>query len=100
MGGLVAGLNAGRFLQGQPPLVFPETTMIGCLLHYISHAAPKDFQPMKANFGLMPPLEKKVHRKQERYQAYARRALASLQLVINELGTVSQPMVTMAGYYS
>jgi methylenetetrahydrofolate--tRNA-(uracil-5-)-methyltransferase len=100
MGGLVAGLNAGRFLQGQPPLVFPETTMIGCLLHYISHAAPKDFQPMKANFGLMPPLEKKVHRKQERYQAYARRALASLQLVINELGTVSQPMVTMAGNYS
>jgi methylenetetrahydrofolate--tRNA-(uracil-5-)-methyltransferase len=92
MGGLVAGLNAARFLQGQPPLAFPETTMIGALLHYISHADPKDFQPMKANFGLMPPLEKRVRRKQERYQAYARRALAGLEPVINELG------MTIAGY--
>jgi methylenetetrahydrofolate--tRNA-(uracil-5-)-methyltransferase len=98
MGGLVAGLNAVRFLRGQPALVFPETTMIGALLHYISHADPKDFQPMKANFGLMPPLEKKVRRKQERYQAYARRALTSLELLINEVGMVSQPMVTMGGY--
>jgi methylenetetrahydrofolate--tRNA-(uracil-5-)-methyltransferase len=98
MGGLVAGLNAARFLQGQPPLVFPETTMIGALLHYISHADPQDFQPMKANFGLMPPLEKRVRRKQERYQAYARRALAGLEPVINELGTISQPRVTIAGY--
>jgi methylenetetrahydrofolate--tRNA-(uracil-5-)-methyltransferase len=98
MGGLVAGLNAARFLQGQPPLVFPETTMIGALLHYIAHADPMDFQPMKANFGLMPPLEKRVRRKQERYQAYARRALAGLESVINELGTISQPRVTIAGY--
>ncbi len=100
MGGLVAGLNAVRFLRGQAPLVFPETTMIGALLRYISHADPKDFQPMKANFGLMPPLEKRVRRKQERYQAYARRALASLELAINKLETISRPMVTMAGHRS
>jgi len=37
--------------------------MIGALLHYISHAEPRDFQPMKANFGLLPPLEKRVRRK-------------------------------------
>ncbi len=78
MSGLVAGLNATRFSRGQSPLVFPQTTMIGALLHYISHAAPKDFQPMKANFGLMPPLERRVRRKKERYQAYARRALGDL----------------------
>ncbi len=95
MGGLVAGLNAVRFLRGQAPLVFPETTMIGALLRYISHADPKDFQPMKANFGLMPPLEKRVRRKQERYQAYARRALASLQLIIDELEVIGQPMITV-----
>jgi methylenetetrahydrofolate--tRNA-(uracil-5-)-methyltransferase len=95
MGGLVAGLSAVRFLRGQAPLVFPETTMIGALLRYISHADPKDFQPMKANFGLMPPLEKRVRRKQERYQAYARRALTSLQLIIDELEVVAQPMVTV-----
>jgi methylenetetrahydrofolate--tRNA-(uracil-5-)-methyltransferase len=84
MGGLVAGLNATCYLRGQPPLLFPPTTMIGALLHYISHADPKGFQPMKANFGLLPPLEKRVRRRSERYQAYARRALADLQAVVDE----------------
>ena len=82
MSGLIAGLNATRFSRGQSPLMFPQTTMIGALLHYISHADPKDFQPMKANFGLMPPLERRVRRKKERYQAYARRALADLRSFI------------------
>jgi methylenetetrahydrofolate--tRNA-(uracil-5-)-methyltransferase len=84
MGGLVAGLNAARYLLDQSPLIFPQTTMMGALLHYISHAEPKDFQPMKANFGLMPPLERRVRRKQERYQSYARRALADLEAFIGE----------------
>jgi methylenetetrahydrofolate--tRNA-(uracil-5-)-methyltransferase len=95
MGGLVAGLNAVRFLRGQRPLIFPPTTMIGALLHYVSHAAPKDFQPMKANFGLMPPLEKRVRRKRDRYQAYARRALADLQLVLDELEAVGRPVAVV-----
>jgi methylenetetrahydrofolate--tRNA-(uracil-5-)-methyltransferase len=85
MSGLVAGLNAVRTLRGRPPLAFPPTTMIGALLHYISHAEPKDFQPMKANFGLLPPLEKRVRRKAERYQAYASRALADLQTTVELL---------------
>jgi len=85
MSGLVAGLNAARTLRGQPPLAFPPTTMIGALLHYISHAEPKEFQPMKANFGLLPPLEKRVRRKPDRYQAYARRALSDLQTVVELL---------------
>jgi len=85
MSGLVAGLNAARTLRGQPPLAFPPTTMIGALLHYISHAEPKDFQPMKANFGLLPPLERRVRRKSDRYQAYARRALADLQTIVELL---------------
>jgi methylenetetrahydrofolate--tRNA-(uracil-5-)-methyltransferase len=83
MSGLVAGLNASRTLRGQPPLTFPPSTMVGALLHYISHAEPKDFQPMKANFGLLPPLEKRVRRKAERYQAYASRALADLQTIVD-----------------
>jgi methylenetetrahydrofolate--tRNA-(uracil-5-)-methyltransferase len=58
--------------------------MIGALLHYVSHADVKDFQPMKANFGLLPPLEKRVRRKRERYQAYARRALSDLRPVVTE----------------
>jgi len=85
MGGLVAGLNAARYLRGWPPLIYPRTTMIGALLHYISHADPDGFQPMKANFGLLPPLELRIRRKSERYQAYARRALADLEATVNNL---------------
>jgi methylenetetrahydrofolate--tRNA-(uracil-5-)-methyltransferase len=91
MSGLVAGINASRHLEGKPALVFPQTSMIGALLYYISHAEPGDFQPMKANFGLIPPLEKRVRRKRDRYQAYARRALSDLQLFIDkvDVSTVS-----------
>ncbi len=79
MGGLVAGTNAARLIQGKEPLVFPRETMIGALLHYITHAAPKEFQPMKANFGILPPLSPPVRNKRERYRAYAERALAVLE---------------------
>jgi methylenetetrahydrofolate--tRNA-(uracil-5-)-methyltransferase len=80
--GLLAGINAARLLRGQPPLTLPPTTMLGALCHYITHAKPKDFQPMKANFGLMPPLERNIRNKQARYQAYAERALRDLEQII------------------
>ena len=54
--GLLAGWNAARLLQGQATLELPQTTMLGALCHYVTHADPKDFQPMKANFGILPPL--------------------------------------------
>ena len=77
--GVLAGQNAARLLQGRPLLQLPPTTMLGALLHYITHADLKDFQPMKANFGLMPPLETpKKLKKRERAQAYAQRALEDL----------------------
>ena len=53
--GLVAGLNAARLLKRQMPVIFPTNTMLGALCHYVTHASIKDFQPMKANFGLFPP---------------------------------------------
>ncbi|MCL4297734.1 MAG: methylenetetrahydrofolate--tRNA-(uracil(54)-C(5))-methyltransferase (FADH(2)-oxidizing) TrmFO [Anaerolineae bacterium] len=83
--GLLAGLNAARLLRGLSPLTLPPTTMLGALCHYVTHAEPKDFQPMKANFGLMPPLEGKIRNKQARYQAYAERALQGLAAVIEQL---------------
>lgn len=91
MGGLVAGINAARYLHGQPSVIFPRTTIIGALLYYISHADPKDFQPMKANFGLIPPLDERVRRKRERYQAYAHRALSDLQPYISEIEVQTRP---------
>lgn len=80
--GLLAGLNAARLLRGQPLVTLPPTTMLGALCHYVTHAEPKDFQPMKANFGLMPPLSKKIRNKKARYEAYAARALAELDAMI------------------
>lgn len=80
--GLLAGINAARLLHGEQPLTLPATTMLGALCHYVTHADLKDFQPMKANFGILPPLENKVH-KRERGRAYAERALADLQASLN-----------------
>lgn len=76
--GLLAGINAARLLQGREPLSLPPTTMLGALCHYVTHAEPRDFQPMKANFGLMPPLAQPVRNKRRRYEAYSQRALADL----------------------
>ncbi|MDY7039471.1 MAG: FADH(2)-oxidizing methylenetetrahydrofolate--tRNA-(uracil(54)-C(5))-methyltransferase TrmFO [Chloroflexota bacterium] len=76
--GLVAGLNAARLIQGQPLLVFPPTTMLGALCHYVTTAGG-EFQPMKPNFGLLPPLEGAPRRKRDRHRAYAERALHDLE---------------------
>src|SRR5215510_14420663 len=84
--GLLAGVNAARLLNGEEPITLPQTTMLGALCHYVTHADLKDFQPMKANFGILPPLEfmSKVG-KRERGSAYAERALADLQIALNDV---------------
>ena len=78
--GLLAGINAARLLNQQPLLTLPQETMLGALCHYVTHASLKDFQPMKANFGILPELilNKKIG-KRERGQMYAERAAMSLQ---------------------
>jgi methylenetetrahydrofolate--tRNA-(uracil-5-)-methyltransferase len=93
--GLLAGINAARLWRGQAPITLPQTTMLGALCHYVTHAESKDFQPMKANFGLMPPLEKKVRNKRARYQAYVERALRDLDKVImkNDLKSIEIALV-------
>jgi len=82
--GLLAGINAARLHHGELPLTLPQTTMLGALCHYVTHADLKDFQPMKANFGILPPIEfaSKVG-KRERGAAYAERSLADLQAVMD-----------------
>ncbi len=81
-GGLLAGVNAARVAQGQAPLVLPPTTMAGALFHYVTHAGRAEFQPMKANFGLLPELEPPIRDKRRRHIAYAQRALADLDAVL------------------
>ena len=77
--GFVAGLNAARMALGLEPLIFPETTMIGAMAHYISHGGLGDFVPMNANFGIIPSLDHRVKGgKIARYEVYAARALEAL----------------------
>ncbi|WP_134700367.1 FADH(2)-oxidizing methylenetetrahydrofolate--tRNA-(uracil(54)-C(5))-methyltransferase TrmFO [Ammoniphilus sp. YIM 78166] len=77
--GLVAGLNAARVAKGEDTITFPPETAIGSMAHYITTANPEHFQPMNANFGLFPPLEKKIRSKKERYEKLAERALETIQ---------------------
>ncbi len=80
--GLLAGLNAVRVVNGLQPIILPATTMMGALFHYITQAAPRGFQPMKANFGLLPELIPPVGDKRKRHAAYASRALADLEAAL------------------
>lgn len=73
--GILAGENAVRLLKQKELIRLPETTMLGALLHFITTADEKHFQPMNANFGLLPPLETPIRDKKARYAAYAERAL-------------------------
>ncbi|MCB8988795.1 MAG: methylenetetrahydrofolate--tRNA-(uracil(54)-C(5))-methyltransferase (FADH(2)-oxidizing) TrmFO [Ardenticatenaceae bacterium] len=85
--GLLAGLNAARLLKGQHPVILPTTTMLGALCHYVTHAEAKDFQPMKANFGLLPPPQQAMG-KSDRYRWYSERALTALRRAARANGLV------------
>ncbi|MBE2269740.1 MAG: FADH(2)-oxidizing methylenetetrahydrofolate--tRNA-(uracil(54)-C(5))-methyltransferase TrmFO [Anaerolinea sp.] len=84
--GLVAALNLARALEGKEAWVIPPTTMLGALCHYITHAEPKHFQPMKSNFGIMPELPTHIRDKRVRYAAYVERALVDMRAGIAALG--------------
>lgn len=80
--GIVAGINAYRTLRGMQTLVFPPDTMIGALSGYISDPTVSKFQPMGANFGVLPELENKPRDKKERAARYSSRALLSMDKYI------------------
>ncbi len=73
--GILAGINAANKILGSDPLVLPEFSMIGALINYITNESVIDFQPMGANFGILPPLENIIKDKRERYAALAERSL-------------------------
>ena len=78
--GLVAGINAVRHVRDEEPFTLPQETMLGALAHYIANADRRSFQPMNANFGLLPPMERRRgQRKVERKLGYGKRALQALE---------------------
>lgn len=82
--GIMAGINAVRFAENKQTVTLPETTMIGALSGYISDKTVKNFQPMGANFGVLPPIEPKIRDKKERYAKIAERAVNALREMIDK----------------
>lgn len=83
--GILAGINAVRKARGQESFVPENVTMLGALCEYISDESVKNFQPMGANFGVLPPIEPKIKDKKERYMALSERALSSLKASMEKL---------------
>ena len=84
--GILAGLNAARKMKGEKPLILPNDTMMGALTNYICDETVKNFQPMGANFGVLPPIEPKIKDKKLRYAALSKRALESLSMTLKNGG--------------
>ncbi|RBP06828.1 FADH(2)-oxidizing methylenetetrahydrofolate--tRNA-(uracil(54)-C(5))-methyltransferase TrmFO [Rossellomorea aquimaris] len=83
--GLIAGINAAKLATGESPVVFPHETAIGSMARYITTANKNNFQPMNANFGLLPDLPKKVKGKKERNEQHANRALETIQNFVKKV---------------
>lgn len=81
--GLIAGLNASR----SEPVTFPQTTSLGCLTYYVSQYEGKDFAPMNANWGMMPPLEgDRIRDKKERGRTMAARGQRDFDAALKAAG--------------
>jgi methylenetetrahydrofolate--tRNA-(uracil-5-)-methyltransferase len=84
--GILAGLNAARSLRGEAPLELPHESMLGALTNYIANGPEKNFQPMNANLGLLPPIEPHIKNKGLRQQALISRGLQAAQEFAQSIG--------------
>jgi methylenetetrahydrofolate--tRNA-(uracil-5-)-methyltransferase len=90
--GLLAGWNAARYLCGEDLLCLPLTTMLGALCNYVTHADEADFQPMKANYGILPALDDlSIRGKRQRAAAYSQRALENLDKFLQTVNEDMRP---------
>lgn len=76
--GIIAAVNVINLLQGKEPVILSSNTMIGALINFITNSDAKNFQPVNSNFGLFPPLTRRIRNKEQRYAAYTERALADI----------------------
>lgn len=85
--GIIAGIAAARKIKGLEPLVLPRNTMLGALAAYISDPYNSGkFQPMGANMGILPELDRRIRDKKEKYGVYAQRAVESLRQEMERIG--------------
>ncbi len=85
--GLMAGRNAVRRLRGEETWVLPCETMIGALSRYMAEGGESEFQPMGANFGIVPPLGMRIKDKRDRYAVFSQRGLDALERFLRERAT-------------
>jgi len=83
--GLLAAIYAERKINGKPEKFVPETTVLGALMKYIT-TPNSSFQPMNANFGIMPPLSERIRDKAERKRKIAERSLSEIERFKKECG--------------
>ncbi len=81
--GMIAGINASQRIKGKSKVIFNNETMIGALAEYISSENEK-FQPMNANYGILPQLEEKIKDKKLRYENLSNRAIDHIKNYVNE----------------
>ena len=84
--GMLAGINAARAGRGEQLLELPATTMLGALAEYVSNGPVDNFQPLNSNFGILPPLEPHIRKKQLRRAAMVDRAREDMRRVVASLG--------------
>lgn len=77
--GMLAGINAAALVSGEAPIAPPRATALGSLIHYITNADPKKFQPANITFDLLPPLDRKIRDRQVRRRVQCEVALKELE---------------------
>src|SRR5207302_10793619 len=87
--GLMAGIHASALASAAEPLPLPRATAFGPLVHYVTHADPRNFQPSNITFDLLPPLEKRVRDRQERHRLQCEAALREFDRWVERVGAVA-----------
>ena len=77
--GLIAGMSLANKLLGKSIAILPKTTIIGAVVNYLTTASAEGFQPMNANFGILPALDEKIRDKALKKLAYSNRAISDIK---------------------
>jgi len=85
--GMLAGMNAAALVSGELPVPPPRETALGSLVHYITHADPRKFQPANIAFDLLPALDRKIRDRQVRHRVQCQRALGELEEWLGRIGS-------------
>ena len=87
--GLMAGVHAAALASGSEPVSPPRASAFGSLVHYVTHADPRNFQPANITFDLLPALEKRVRDRQERHRLQCEAALREFDRWLESIGAVA-----------